>query len=198
MPTAEFPKSWHAAIAETALPWRTEGGVQVLGETFPTAPRAPLPAPIPTGTPPDAAALATPHLPNPAQSPEQVLGEATHAALQGLAVAAPTALREQAKTAAQHVRSALPWLFGLGSRAEVTVVLENGTVGRIDRLVPHAGTLWIIDFKTGTPQHPVPGNYVAQLQRYAAAVRPSYPTTPLRLGLVWVNNATLVELPESA
>lgn len=203
-PLPTLPKHWHAAVAATraALPWREEaGGVLVLGETFPTAPRA-APAAEPVAPLPDFTGLATPPVPNPAQSAEQQRGELIHAALQGLVVAASAEAWAEATALAAAVRAALPWAFGPGSLAEVAVVLANGQLGRIDRVVPHAGALWLIDFKTGTPTHPVPPAYQAQLQGYAQALAAEAQAAnlPLRLGLVWVEAQpmpTLVDIPVS-
>jgi ATP-dependent helicase/nuclease subunit A len=174
--------------------------VLVLGETFPTAPQE-ISRADPVPPLPDFSGLATPPVPNPAQSPEQQRGEWIHAALQGLTVAAPLAAQAEAAAVAARVRATLPWLFGPGSLAEVAVVLPGGGVGRIDRLVPHDGALWIIDFKTGVPQASVPPAYVAQLQGYAAALAADQAgEQTLRLGLVWVDampNPTLAEVAVS-
>lgn len=203
MNEAALPKNWHAAVAvtRTGLAWREESdGRLVLGEDFPTVPQPGKP--VIAATPnPDFSTLATLPVPNPAQSPEQQRGEWVHAALQGLTVAAPAAARAEALALAARVKTEFPWLFGPESLAEVAVVLPHGGIGRIDRVVPHAGALWLIDFKTGVPSTPTPANYVAQLQSYAAALAGTVqPNQPLRLGLVWVEATpvpTLVELPVS-
>jgi len=203
MNDAAFSKNWHAAVAATraGLPWREEeGGRLVLGEDFPTAPQPAVPVVVAI-TNPDFSILATPPVPNPAQSAEQQRGEWVHAALQGLTVAAPAAARTEALALAARVKTEFPWLFGPESLAEVAVVLADGRLGRIDRLVPHAGALWLIDFKTGVPSTPTPANYVAQLRGYAAALAGTVqPNQLLRLGLVWVEATpapTLVEVPVS-
>jgi ATP-dependent helicase/nuclease subunit A len=199
MPETTFPKTWHEAVRSAALPWQEEAGKLVLGETFPTAPRAPVAAAPTLAAPPSTTALATPTMPNPAQSPEQQRGEWLHLAIQGLPCPAPSPLREELEALATHVRTAYPWLFGPGSRAEVALTLPNGTLGRLDRLAEQAGALWVIDFKTGTPQSPLPRAYQQQLASYVAALQASFPHAAVRAALLWVDapvGPTLVELAE--
>jgi ATP-dependent helicase/nuclease subunit A len=208
MKEQNLPSSWHAAILATqaALPWRQAAdGRLVLGADFTTAPVAVTPT---TVVPPNpdfsalATPLATPAVPNPAQSAQQQWGEWVHAALQGLPVAAPALMQAQAQALAARVREAFPWMFTQSSQAEVAVVLPQGGVGRIDRLVEHNGTLWVLDFKTGQVADPIPATYISQLHGYAAALQaePGEPALPLRLGLVWVEaerGPTLVEIAVS-
>ncbi len=192
----DAPRTWYDVIAATAeaLPWREEGGVKVLGATFTT--HIPKAEPIPPALPPlptrEALAIAAPEALPP--TPEQMYGTAVHAVLQGLPLPRGTPRAEDVLAEAQAVRAALPWLWGKGSRAEVAVVLANGMIGRADRLVPYQGAWWVIDFKTGTPQHPVPAAYVAQLQGYMAALRASDPDIPVHAAVVWTASATLAEL----
>lgn len=205
MSDAPLPKHWHAAVAATraVLPWReADGGVLVLGDDFPTQPRQavlPMQAPAVTApSAPDVAALATPLLANPLTSPAQQLGEAVHRCLQGLPPMAGPTLQAAAEAKAQAVRKALPWLFVPQSEAEIEVLLPHGGVGRVDRLVPTAEALWVIDFKTGAPSDPVPDAYQAQLRGYAQALQADDATCVLRLGLVWIDaegGPALVEIP---
>lgn len=190
-----LPKNWHEVLMITreTLPWREEaGGVLVLGDAFETAPREvvevqavvvdkPLPNPKPMAIPADT------------DTPEQAYGRLVHSALQGLPLGASTPLTVQAQKDAAAVRAAHPWIWGKGSRAEVALVLPNGQIGLTDRLVPHNGAWWVIDFKTGTPQNPVPANYVAQLQGYAQALQASLPDACIKTAIVWVANAQLAE-----
>jgi hypothetical protein len=199
MPETTFPKTWHEAVRSAALPWQEHAGKLVLGETFPTAPRAAAPTPPPLAIPPSATELATPNLSNPAQSPEQQRGEWLHLAIQGLPCPAPNPLREELEALATKVRTAYPWLFGPGSRAEVALTLPNGTLGRLDRLAEHEGTLWVIDFKTGTPQSPLPRAYQQQLASYVAALQASFLHVAVKAALLWVDapaGPTLVEIDE--
>lgn len=197
MAKTEAPKpanTWYDVVAatQTTLPWREEQGVQVLGAIFATAPSAaaadasvPLPNALPTPTP-------TPLGPAP-ETPEQTYGRAVHQLLQGVPLPPHTPYFAHATAEAMQVRAALPWLWNAGSRAEVAMVLANGTIGRADRLVPHEGAWWVIDFKTGEPQQSVPANYAAQLRGYAQALQASYPDAVIKTAIVWVSTATLAE-----
>ena len=64
--------------------------------------------------------------------------------------------------------------------------------GRLDRmLVTEAGGVLIVDFKLGAaPCRPSPA-HVAQLALYRAALRPLYPTLPVRAALVYLDGPTL-------
>jgi ATP-dependent helicase/nuclease subunit A len=93
-------------------------------------------------------------------------------------------------------------LFGPGSRAEAAIAgsLEGAAVaGQVDRLAVGAKEVWIADYKTNraAPKSlaAVPEAYVRQLALYAALVKGIYPEKKVRAALVWVEDATLMEIP---
>ena len=199
---SDGPKTWYELVEATTahLPWRTdESGVRVLGAEFPRLPRQVTKGVSQAVTPlPNIADLQTPGITTAPATAEQAYGTLVHAALQGLPLAALPAVKMQAEAEAAAVRAALPWLWAEGSRAEVALVLKNGEIGRADRLVPQGQVLWVIDFKTGTPQPTVPASYAAQLRGYAAALAASLPATEIRAAVVWTATATLAEVALSS
>lgn len=124
------------------------------------------------------------------QSAAQVRGEAVHALLQGLEVAADA----EARAEAEGVRQALPWLWAKSARSEMAVGLGQGKVGRIDRLVEKDGEWWVIDFKTGAIPAQMPESYAAQVRGYVEALRQTWPQRSFRAGIVWTAVARLDEV----
>jgi ATP-dependent helicase/nuclease subunit A len=94
-------------------------------------------------------------------------------------------------------------LFSVHSRAEVPIAAEVGPagstptsyVGRIDRVAIGVETVWIADFKSGSPRGEAPpAAYVAQLALYRAAIAPLYPGLEIRAFLVWLDGPDIVEI----
>jgi ATP-dependent helicase/nuclease subunit A len=153
-------------------------------ETLEAAPELPLPLPP---EPPVAAAWMEPDVGTAAQ----LRGDMVHALLQGVAV--PDA-PDDARAEATRVRGILPWLFGPESWPEVSVGLSGGILGRMDRLVHHEGTWWVIDFKTGEVPATMPAKYAAQVQGYKAALQAQFAGQPVRGAVVWTATAELAEI----
>jgi len=72
---------------------------------------------------------------------------------------------------------------------EVEVVQPDGRLGRIDRLVLFEEALWILDYKSGTPDEALLPRYRAQLAGYQAALRGLYGDRPVRAMLVFPDGA---------
>jgi ATP-dependent helicase/nuclease subunit A len=97
-------------------------------------------------------------------------------------------------------------LFGLGSRAEVSIagrVKRQGlpsalVAGQIDRLVIGQQEILIADYKTNQtpPRVPeaAPRDYVRQLALYRAVLTNLYPERTIRCCLLWTENAEMMEL----
>ena len=90
-------------------------------------------------------------------------------------------------------------LFGPGSRGEVPlagILRRPGRSdltysGRLDRMLATEAAVLIVDFKLGpAPAQPLPA-HVAQLALYRAALRPLYPSLPVRAGLLYLDGPTL-------
>ncbi|MGD9767289.1 MAG: double-strand break repair helicase AddA [Pseudolabrys sp.] len=87
-------------------------------------------------------------------------------------------------------------LFAPGSRAEVAIVGNLPPVrinGQIDRLAVAGDTVLIGDFKTGRPKAHPPA-YIRQLGLYRAVLQRLYPGKTIRVALVWVDTAEIVEV----
>jgi ATP-dependent exoDNAse (exonuclease V) beta subunit len=197
LPMNAPPKCWYEVLATTqdSLPWQVQpDGAMVLGSAFPTAQRNIQPTTVTEGSALPSSLAWSGDKSSPLPTAEQAYGTLVHAALQGLPVQAPEALRNQAETEAAAVRKALPWLWAPGSRAEVALVLANGAIGRADRVVPQGETWWVVDFKTGAPATSIPSAYTNQLQVYAVALAASLPHATLRAAVVWTATATLAEV----
>jgi ATP-dependent helicase/nuclease subunit A len=101
-------------------------------------------------------------------------------------------------------------VFGVGSRAEVSVVGRLDWPGRppalvsgqIDRLVVTPSEVVIIDYKAN--QSPpkfaaeAPSAYVRQLALYRAALKKLYPQLPVRAALLWTETPELMEISTPA
>ena len=124
----------------------------------------------------------------------------------GGALAEEARLAIASRVAAVLEAPELAGLFGPGSRGEVPlagVLLRPGRPdlpysGRLDRILATDEAILIVDFKLGpTPIRPASA-HVAQLAVYRAALRPLYPSLPLRAALVYLDGPTLrhIEAPE--
>jgi ATP-dependent helicase/nuclease subunit A len=104
-------------------------------------------------------------------------------------------LKNAAKSEAYAVMTKFDFLFSSDSRAEVSFV-HGGVEGRIDRMAPVNGEIWIVDFKTGTPYAEAPLAYVSQLRTYKDAVthilRKDRPT--VRIAILWTQSLHLAEI----
>ncbi len=119
-----------------------------------------------------------------------------------LAEAARAALA--ARVAAVMDAAELAPLFGPGSRGEVAltgVLRRPGRAdlpysGRLDRLLVADAAVSIVDFKLGAAPPRPAAAHVAQLAVYRAALRPLYPSLPVRAGLVYLDGPTLQPIEE--
>jgi ATP-dependent helicase/nuclease subunit A len=90
-------------------------------------------------------------------------------------------------------------LFGPGSRGEAPlagVLRRTGRPdapysGRLDRLLVTKADILIVDFKLGAAPPQPSAAHIAQLAVYRAALRPLYPTLPVRAALVYLDGPTL-------
>ena len=100
----------------------------------------------------------------------------------------------------------LSWLFGAGSRAEVTaygLIKAPGRTrpitGRIDRLVIGEDAIHIVDFKSDRrPPASVadtPPAYIRQLALYRQILADTYGDRTIHAGLVWTQSATYMTVP---
>jgi ATP-dependent helicase/nuclease subunit A len=90
-------------------------------------------------------------------------------------------------------------LFGPGSRGEVSlagVLRRPGRAcapysGRLDRVLVTEAEVSIVDFKLGAPPMLPSPAHIVQLALYREALRPLYPTLPVRAALVYLDGAAL-------
>ena len=90
-------------------------------------------------------------------------------------------------------------LFGPESRGEVSLagVLrrpgrnDRAYSGRLDRVLATDEGVLIVDFKLGAAPSQPSDAHIAQLALYRAALRPLYPSTPLRAALIYLDGPTL-------
>ena len=90
-------------------------------------------------------------------------------------------------------------LFGPGSRGEVSlagVLRRPGRAcapysGRLDRMLVTEAEVSIVDFKLGAPPMLPSPAHIVQLALYREALRPLYPTLPVRAALVYLDGAAL-------
>ena len=165
------------------------GDERVLGDTFEMVERE-LVMPVEAGLPGWLVREVNVPLAGEVQSAAQARGDVVHALLQGLDVVAD----DDTQAEALRVRERLPWLWAEGARSEMAVGLGNGMVGRIDRLVEKDGEWWVVDFKTGTVPELMPEVYAAQVRRYVAALRATWPERMFKAGIVWTAEARLDEV----
>ena len=140
--------------------------------------------------------------------PDVAADRRPEAAERFLALRASELTPQERAEIAEHVLAtiALPELaplFAPGSRAEVAVAgaIRRDRLsalpfsGRIDRIAVAEDAVRIADFKSGVSfRPPGPAAYVAQLALYRAALAPLYPDRPVRVFLVWLGDATAIEL----
>ena len=98
-------------------------------------------------------------------------------------------------------------LFGPGSRAEVPLVGDVGTLkprvisGQVDRLLVSETTVTIVDFKTNRPppkdETGVPEVYLRQMAAYRAALRQIYPDHEIISVLLWTDGPKLMRLSDT-
>ncbi len=67
---------------------------------------------------------------------------------------------------------------------EMEFVDRFGRVGRVDRLVDDGETLWVLDYKTGTPDAALMDDYRTQLARYRSGIAGLWPGRPVRCALI--------------
>jgi ATP-dependent helicase/nuclease subunit A len=101
-------------------------------------------------------------------------------------------------------------VFGIGSRAEVSIVgrLERPerppalVSGQIDRLVVTPTEVLIVDYKTNHAPPKLsaeaPLTYVRQLALYRGVLQKLYPQLPVRAALLWTEMAELMEISTPA
>ncbi len=95
----------------------------------------------------------------------------------------------------------LSFLFGKGSSGEAPLM---GTIkgqkisGRIDRLVIGEKEIWVVDYKSDKDipisASSVKSEYRAQLSLYAELLKKIYPTTLIRIGILWLETENFMEL----
>ena len=85
-----------------------------------------------------------------------------------------------------------PNLFDSKSQAEITF-MYRGEEFRLDKIAEIDGETWIVDFKTGAPQDPIPTEYQLQLKKYKTIFE-KIENTKTRTAILWVQSQTLIEL----
>ncbi|HZV85372.1 MAG TPA: double-strand break repair helicase AddA, partial [Brevundimonas sp.] len=93
-------------------------------------------------------------------------------------------------------------VFGLGSRAEVALTGQIGSVpvsGRMDRLVVTPDRVLVIDYKTNRPPpsriEDADPAYVRQMAVYAAVLAGIYPDRAVEAAIVWTDGPSLMPVP---
>ena len=85
-----------------------------------------------------------------------------------------------------------PNLFDSKSQAEITF-MYRGEEFRLDKIAEIDGETWIVDFKTGAPQDPIPAEYQLQLKNYKTIFE-KIKNTKTRAAILWIQSQTLIEL----
>ena len=85
-----------------------------------------------------------------------------------------------------------PKLFDENSRNEVTVFFENQEF-RIDKIAQIDGNIWIVDFKTGIPQHKIPFEYKNQLKNYQKIYK-KIANVDARIAILWTEDLKFEEV----
>jgi ATP-dependent helicase/nuclease subunit A len=103
---------------------------------------------------------------------------------------------------------ALAPLFADESRAEVAVIGQatraDGSLlevrGSVDRLAVSDDTVYVVDYKSGTPHGAAatPAAYITQMALYRLVLAPLWPTRRLCMQLVWTAGPTVVALDDTA
>lgn len=93
---------------------------------------------------------------------------------------------------ARNVFKKFPNLFDKNSLSEVTVFFENQEF-RIDKIARIDNEIWIIDFKTGTPQGEIPFEYKNQLKNYRKIYK-KVANVDARTAILWTQNLELAEV----
>lgn len=95
-------------------------------------------------------------------------------------------------------------LFSEESRGEVGVagVVDGHSIaGQVDRLLIREEDIFIADYKTNrsVPKTlaEVPKSYLSQMQLYAALLSKIYPQKKIHAALVWIEDGSLMEIPEN-
>lgn len=76
---------------------------------------------------------------------------------------------------------------------EIDIVLRDGSIGRIDRLIESKEGWWILDYKSGTPEGAPLEAYRQQLEAYRKALGAAYPERTVHCALIF-GDATLIEV----
>lgn len=74
--------------------------------------------------------------------------------------------------------------------AEYTIYYHNSHC-IIDRCYIEDGTLYIIDYKTSSQETPHKQSYIEQLSLYSTILQTYYPHTPIKKGILWLQNGTI-------
>lgn len=85
-----------------------------------------------------------------------------------------------------------PNLFDSKSQAEITF-MYRGEEFRLDKIAEIDGETWIVDFKTGAQQDPIPAEYQLQLKKYKTIFE-KIKNTKTRAAILWIQSQTLIEL----
>lgn len=85
-----------------------------------------------------------------------------------------------------------PHLFNEKSKSEVTVFFENKEY-HMDKIAELDGQIWIVDFKTGVPQNPVPTNYVDQLKLYQKIYK-QVCDIDAKIAILWTKSLMMIEI----
>lgn len=106
------------------------------------------------------------------------------------------------------LRAAEPWLWHYPRRTEVNIAgkIKQGGITQnvsrqIDLLIETPEAILILDYKTSlhvpSDVAMIPAEYVEQLRTYRALVSPLYPMLPVRCGIIWTANPSVMWLTEA-
>jgi ATP-dependent helicase/nuclease subunit A len=91
--------------------------------------------------------------------------------------------------------------FAADARAEAAIAGDLPGLprvqGRIDRLRVTEDTIWLLDFKTGTPSPAAAESQARQMALYGAVLQAAFPGRRLRAALLWAHGMRLENLPET-
>ncbi len=98
--------------------------------------------------------------------------------------------KQEALTIALRALDKFPYLFTSDTKSEVSFFF-NGQEGSIDKIAKIRDELWIIEFKTGTPQSIIPQIYINEL-RYYQKVYYDICHQRTKAAIFWIENMSLV------
>ena len=121
-------------------------------------------------------------------------GTAVHAALD---IGQDGVFSEEIEAVVRPVFNAFPEIFDAYSLSEVSITLDDGQIGRMDRVRITEQNIDIYDFKTdANVPHTLPKQYQKQVRRYMMAMQRLYPEHKVNGYIIWTKTASIMPIDE--